>query len=100
MRGVYAARRQALMDALARHAPGLELRGLAAGFHVLVLLPEGVTEDEVVSAAARALGGRVRPWRQHVRRAALAAGARDGLREPGEGAIEKGIEAVADLLRG
>jgi GntR family transcriptional regulator / MocR family aminotransferase len=98
MRGVYAARRKALMDALARHAPDLELRGLAAGFHVLVLLPDGVTEEEVVSAAReRSVGvyglsdntfGEQR-WPP-----ALVM----GFGNVGEGAIEKGIESIADLL--
>lgn len=98
MRGVYAARRQALMDALARHAPGLELRGLAAGFHVLVLLPPGVSEAEVVDAAReRSVGvyglgddafGEVR-WPP-----ALVM----GFGNLGEGAIEKGIASIADLL--
>jgi GntR family transcriptional regulator / MocR family aminotransferase len=98
MRGVYAARRKALMDALARHAPGLELRGLAAGFHVLVLLPPGVSEAEVVDAAReRSVGvyglgddtfGEVR-WPP-----ALVM----GFGNLGEGAIEKGIASIADLL--
>ena len=99
-RGVYAARRKALMDALARHAPHLELRGLAAGFHVLVLLPEGLTEEEVVSAARErsvgvyglgddAFGERRWP-------PALVM----GFGNLGEGAIEHGIEALAGLLRG
>jgi GntR family transcriptional regulator/MocR family aminotransferase len=100
MRGVYAARREALMNALGRHAPDLELRGLAAGFHVLVLLPEGITEDEVVAAAReRSVGvyglsdntfGEKR-WPP-----ALVM----GFGNVGEGAIEKGIEAIAGVLRG
>jgi GntR family transcriptional regulator / MocR family aminotransferase len=99
MRGVYAARREALMSALARHAPELELRGLAAGFHVLVLLPEGVTEEEAVNAAReRAVGvyglgdntfGDPR-WPP-----ALVM----GFGNVGEGAIEKGIAALATALQ-
>jgi GntR family transcriptional regulator / MocR family aminotransferase len=98
MRGVYAARRETLMSALGRHAPDLELRGLAAGFHVLVLLPDGVTEEDVVSAAReRSVGvyglegntfGEKR-WPP-----ALVM----GFGNVGEGAIEKGIESIADLL--
>ena len=100
MRGVYAGRRKALMDALARHAPHLELRGLAAGFHVLVLLPEGLTEEEVVAAARErsvgvyglgdnAFGAQRWP-------PALVM----GFGNLGEGAIEKGIEALAGVLHG
>jgi GntR family transcriptional regulator/MocR family aminotransferase len=100
MRGVYAGKRKALMDALARHAPHLELRGLAAGFHVLVLLPEGLTEHEVVSAARErsvgvyGLGGNT--FGEPRWPPALVM----GFGNVGEGAIEKGIESIADLLGG
>jgi len=53
MRGVYAGRRQALADAIERHAPGVELRGLAAGFHAVVPLPEGADEAEIIAEAER-----------------------------------------------
>jgi GntR family transcriptional regulator / MocR family aminotransferase len=100
MRGVYAARREVLMGALARHAPELELRGLAAGFHVMVLLPEGVEEEEVVAAARErsvgVYGLRDNTFREPRWPPALVM----GFGNVGEGAIERGIEAVADLLRG
>ena len=51
MRAVYAARRGALIEALATCAPGLELTGLAAGFHGVLHLPDGSGEQAVVSAA-------------------------------------------------
>ncbi|MCQ0015059.1 aminotransferase-like domain-containing protein [Actinomadura madurae] len=41
MRPLYAARRAALVDALARHAPGVRLSGLDAGFHAVAHLPRG-----------------------------------------------------------
>jgi GntR family transcriptional regulator / MocR family aminotransferase len=47
-RPAYRRRRDALVAALA----GLEVEGVAAGLHVLVRLPPGRTEDEVVAAAA------------------------------------------------
>jgi GntR family transcriptional regulator / MocR family aminotransferase len=98
MRGVYAARREALMDALARHAPDLELRGLAAGFHVLVLLPEGVTEEEVVSAARErsvgVYGLRDNTFGEQRWPPALVM----GFGNLGEGAIERGIETLASAL--
>lgn len=52
MRTVYAARRQGLVQALARHAPRVRLGGLAAGFHAVARLPEPAT---------RARGRRRRP---------------------------------------
>ena len=39
MRASYARRRSALVDALASHAPGVSLTGLAAGFHAVAHLP-------------------------------------------------------------
>ena len=98
MRGVYASRREALMNALARHAPDLELRGLAAGFHVLVMLPDGVTEEQVVNAARErsvgVYGLRDNTFGEKRWPPALVM----GFGNVGEGAIEKGIESIADLL--
>ena len=54
MRARYARRRTALVDALARHAPAVRLTGLAAGFHAVAHLPDGVDEQRVVAAAAGA----------------------------------------------
>jgi GntR family transcriptional regulator/MocR family aminotransferase len=51
MRTTYATRREALVDALARHAPAVALTGLAAGFHAVAHLPGGVDERDVVTAA-------------------------------------------------
>jgi GntR family transcriptional regulator / MocR family aminotransferase len=51
MRAIYAARRQTLVDALARHAPDVELAGLAAGFHAVARLPDDIDEQALVSAA-------------------------------------------------
>jgi GntR family transcriptional regulator / MocR family aminotransferase len=98
MRGVYAARREALMDALARHAPGLDLRGLAAGFHVLVLLPDGVTEDEVVDAARERSVGVYGLRDNTFGEARWPPALVMGFGNVGEGAIEKGIATIADLL--
>ncbi|GAA3818198.1 PLP-dependent aminotransferase family protein [Streptomyces coacervatus] len=55
MRTTYATRRTALVEALARHAPAVRLSGLAAGFHAVAHLPEGVGE-RVVVAEARSRG--------------------------------------------
>jgi GntR family transcriptional regulator/MocR family aminotransferase len=101
MRRVYAAKREALIDALARHAPGVELRGLAAGFHAVARLPDGVDVDAVVEqAAGRSIGlypmsaYRTRHAGDHPPELVL------GFGNLGEAAIERGIAAVGDLLRG
>ena len=51
MRAIYAGRRAVLIDALARHAPGVRLTGLAAGFHAVAHLPARADEQAVVAAA-------------------------------------------------
>jgi GntR family transcriptional regulator/MocR family aminotransferase len=51
MRAVYAARRAALTDAFARHAPRVRLTGLAAGFQAVAPLPPGADEPAVIAAA-------------------------------------------------
>ncbi|GAA2269417.1 PLP-dependent aminotransferase family protein [Kitasatospora cystarginea] len=57
MRTGYAARRTALVEALAEHAPGVRLTGLAAGFHAVVTLGAAVDEQSVITAArARSVG--------------------------------------------
>ncbi|MET7680173.1 PLP-dependent aminotransferase family protein [Streptomyces sp. NPDC005423] len=47
----YRRRRDALVDALALHAPGIRPTGIAAGLHAVLRLPPG-TEQSVVQAAA------------------------------------------------
>jgi GntR family transcriptional regulator/MocR family aminotransferase len=99
MRTVYASRRRALVDAFHRHAPGIALGGLAAGFHAVAKLPAGIEEEAVVTAAAARSVGLY--GMSHYRF--------DGATDPAElvmgfgnlsaGAIERGIEVVADLLR-
>ena len=51
MRTVYAARRTALTGAFVRHAPRVQLTGLAAGFQALAPLPSGADETAVIAAA-------------------------------------------------
>jgi GntR family transcriptional regulator / MocR family aminotransferase len=48
----YRRRRDRLLAELHRHAPRLQVRGIAAGMHALLQLPEGRTEDETVNRAA------------------------------------------------
>ncbi|MBY8878368.1 MocR-like pyridoxine biosynthesis transcription factor PdxR [Actinacidiphila acidipaludis] len=101
MRTLYAARRSALVAALAAHAPGVRLTGLAAGFHAVAHLDPGRDEDEVV-AAARARG--VGLYGMAANRSAPA-GPGDarlvlGFGNVGERAITEGVAAVGDVLAG
>ncbi len=57
MRTEYAARRETLVRALAGHAPGVRLTGLAAGFHAVAHLPAGAAEQAVIAAARDRLVG-------------------------------------------
>jgi GntR family transcriptional regulator / MocR family aminotransferase len=99
MRMIYSGRRTALIAALDRHAPGVALTGLAAGFHAVAHLPAAADEQAVVTAARersvglygmssfRASGSTAPP--QLVL----------GFGNVGERDIGPGIAAVADLLR-
>ena len=49
---VYRRRRDRLIAALARHAPGVRVTGIAAGLHAVAQLPPGQPEDQVVARAA------------------------------------------------
>ena len=100
MRAVYDGRRSALVEALAEHAPGVELGGLAAGCHAVVPLPAGASEPAVVAEArARGVGVygisryRVVPAPEAPPALVLGFGDID------ERAIRRGIRAIADLVR-
>jgi GntR family transcriptional regulator/MocR family aminotransferase len=58
-RQVYRRRRDLLVEALARHLPGLQVEGAAAGLHVLLRLPAGI-DDLTVTELAGAWGIGVR----------------------------------------
>jgi GntR family transcriptional regulator / MocR family aminotransferase len=100
MRRVYAARRDALVAALAAQAPGVRLSGLAAGFHAVAHLPGDADERAIVEQAlARSIGlhgmGEYRPsGRGGPPQIVL------GFGNLTEAAIERGITAIADLLVG
>jgi len=98
MRAEYAARRDTLVQALARCAPGVRLTGLAAGFHAVAHLPAGTSEQEIVRAArARSVG-------LYGMSAYRADGSADppqlvlGFGDTGRRAIEAGIAVLGDLL--
>ena len=47
---IYRRRREHLAAALRQHVPAARMTGVAAGLHVVVGLPPGASEDEVVAA--------------------------------------------------
>ena len=53
-RSVYRRRRDALLEALGRHLPELSVEGVAAGVHLVLRLPAGVSDVEVADGARRA----------------------------------------------
>ena len=98
MRATYQRRRQALMQALANHAPQVQLHGLAAGIHAVASLPASVDEHAIAAAAAERYVGlypmgryRIRPQPQPPQ---LVLGF--GALTPPE--IDRGITSIADLL--
>jgi len=98
MRTVYAARRAALTDAFGRHAPRVQLTGLAAGFQAVAPLPAGADETAVIAAArARRVGlhgiGGYRSCPDAAPPALVM-----GFGNVRERAIEPAIAAIADLL--
>ena len=49
----YRRRRDRLVDALRRHTPWVRVTGIAAGLHLLLELPDSLTEHDVITRAAR-----------------------------------------------
>ena len=98
MRGEYSARRDALVAALARHAPEVRVSGLAAGFHAVAHLPAGTDVAHLVDEARRR-GVGVHPMSTY--RADEASDPPQlvlGFGNVGVRDIETGIETIADLL--
>jgi len=98
MRGEYAARRDVLVQSLTRHAPGVRLTGLAAGFHAVAHLPADADEQAVIVAArSRSVG--------IYGMSAYRAGHRPdppqlvlGFGNTGQRAIQAGIAILGDVL--
>ncbi|WP_214412809.1 MocR-like pyridoxine biosynthesis transcription factor PdxR [Sphaerisporangium fuscum] len=100
MRATYAGRRAALLGALAEHAPGVTVTGLAAGFHAVAHLGGAAGEQDVIAAArARSVG-------LYGMSACRSSGAATPVRlilgfgNIGERSIAEGVAAVGDLLGG
>ena len=99
MRTVYAARRTALTDAFARHAPRVQLTGLAAGFHAVAPLLPGADETAVIAAAReRRVGLHGMDAYRGDPGAAAPPALVMGFGNVRERAIEPAIAGVADLL--
>jgi len=98
MRARYARRRAALVDALARHAPEVRLTGLAAGFHAVAHLPEGVDEQDVVAGAAQRGVGLYGMSAFRFDAASTPPQLVLGFGNLGDRAVAEGIATVADLL--
>jgi GntR family transcriptional regulator/MocR family aminotransferase len=98
MRTVYARRRAEVVAALARHAPGVRLTGLAAGFHAVAHLPAGADEEAVVAAARQRLVGLYGISAYCATRTPRTPQLVMGFGNVSERAIEPGVAAVADLL--
>jgi GntR family transcriptional regulator/MocR family aminotransferase len=99
MRASYAARRQALVAALAEHAPDVALTGLAAGFHAVAHLPVVPGERSVIAAARQRSVGLYGMSSQRSSGSEEPAQLVLGFGNLSERAIAAGIAAVGDLLR-
>jgi GntR family transcriptional regulator / MocR family aminotransferase len=100
MRATYANRRRALVEALASHAPAVNLTGLAAGFHAVAHLPESADEQAVIAAARARSVGLYGMSTYRSSRATTPPQLVLGFGNLTERAIHDGIAAVGDLLQG
>jgi GntR family transcriptional regulator/MocR family aminotransferase len=98
MRAVYANRRGSLVDALAQHAPGVELTGLAAGFHAVAHLPAAADEQAVIAAARSRSVGLYGMSAFRSTQATTPPQLVLGFGNLAERAIHAGIAAIGDLL--
>jgi GntR family transcriptional regulator/MocR family aminotransferase len=98
MRLVYRNRREVLLGALGRYAPGLSTSGASAGLHLVAWLPSGIDEAALIREAAN-LGVRVAgttPY--HLGSVTPRAGLLFGYGTLGAGDIEAGVRLVARAL--
>jgi GntR family transcriptional regulator/MocR family aminotransferase len=90
MRLRYRERRDALVETLSQSLPEAQVRGVAAGLFVLALLPDGVDEEALVSAAAaRGVGVEGLSWHRAPGRGAP--GLVLGFANVSHAAIERGV---------
>ena len=99
MRGLYAARRAALLAAIARHLPHvLEPSGAEAGMQLSALLPDG-TDDMALSQRAAQVGVSVRPLSQCYRQPDARSGLIFGYGSVDERAIDAGVRDLKRIVK-
>ena len=98
MRAIYARRREVLVGALAAHAPGVRLSGLAAGHHAVAELPAGLDERGTVAAARQRGVGLTGMSAYRADGATVPTALVLGFGNLTESRIRRGVAAVADLL--
>jgi GntR family transcriptional regulator / MocR family aminotransferase len=97
-RGVYRRRRDALLEALNRHLPQLGVEGVAAGVHLVLRLPAGVSDIEVAKGARRARI-RVPPLSAFRLEPSDQGGLVVGYGRLHESAVEPAVRALAAVVR-
>jgi GntR family transcriptional regulator/MocR family aminotransferase len=97
-RAVYRARRDRLLTALAKQLPELKIEGVAAGVHVLLRLPPGVSDLRIADAASR---GRIAvpPLSAYRIRPSDDGGLVIGYGRLHESAVEAATRALAKVIR-
>ena len=98
MRLRYRRRRDALVHALERQLPELEVRGLAAGLYVEAVLPEGLDEARVL-AEARARGVGLSGMSEHCVRVVREPALFLGYASAPEPALRRSVSVLAEAVR-
>ena len=99
MRALYGARRDALIDAFARHAPAVTLGGHASGMHATIAWDAREADAAMASRGARA-GIRMLPLSRYATGAALVNGLLLGYTALSERRIASAVARLAPVLRG
>jgi GntR family transcriptional regulator / MocR family aminotransferase len=95
VRPVYRERREALLGALADAIPGVRVTGSAAGLYVLALLPAGLDEESIVSAAG-ARGVRIEGLGSHQIRPGAGAGLVLGYANMPAASVREGVRLIGE----
>src|SRR6266545_3041339 len=97
VRAIYEGRRDLLISALARRLPELRVKGVAAGLHVLLELPAGVSDRAIADDAARE-GIRVEPVSRYSLERRGLSGLVIGYGRVHETALEPAVAAPARVI--
>jgi GntR family transcriptional regulator/MocR family aminotransferase len=100
MRKAYAAKRDAVLEAVTEYAPGVHVSGLAAGFHAVASLPPDRDEATVIEQARQRQVGLYGMSPNRSTRAADPPQLVLGFGNVPERAIRDGIARVGDILAG